>query len=106
MQRAWNVWRFNGDATITTKANHCLPAIITEEQFSNEELAIALLNPSLRYDPQTLRLGAAMLGAEENDPEKIARLAKHERCESVVRYVAKAGRRFEPNNARHSHCFW
>src|SRR6266581_4515156 len=35
---------------------------------------------------------------EENDPEKIARLAKHERCESVVRYVAEAGRRFEPNN--------
>ncbi len=74
------------------------PAIITEEQFSNEELAIALLNPSLRYDPQTLRLGAAILGAEENDPEKIALLAKHERCESIVRYVAEAGRRFEPNN--------
>src|SRR5258705_233118 len=68
------------------------------EQFSNEELAIALLNPALRYHPQTLRLGAAILGAEENDPEKIARLAKYERCERVVRYVAEAGRRFEPNN--------
>ena len=74
------------------------PASVTEDQFSNEELAIALLNPALRYHPQTLRLGAAMLGAEGNDPEKIARLAKHERCESVVRYVAAAGQRFEPNN--------
>jgi hypothetical protein len=76
-----------------------LPSVsITEEQFSDEETAIALLNPALRYHPQTLRLGAAMLGAEGNDPEKIARLAKHERCESVVRYVAEAGRRFEPGN--------
>src|SRR5712691_6794919 len=29
-------------------------------RFSNVELAIALLNPSLRYDPQSIRLGAAM----------------------------------------------
>jgi len=74
------------------------PASVNEEQFSNEELAIALLNPALRYHAQTLRLGAAMVGAENNDPEKIARLAKYERSESVVRYVAEAGRRFEPDN--------
>src|SRR5207302_9858764 len=52
----------------------------------------------LRYHPQTLRLGAAMLGAEGNDPEKIAQLAKYELSEGIVRYVAEAGRRFEPNN--------
>jgi hypothetical protein len=73
-------------------------AAVTEEQFSNEELAIALLNPALRYHPQTLRLGAAMLGADGNDPEKIARLAKYELCEGIVRYVVEAGRQFEPNN--------
>ena len=61
-------------------------------------MAIALLNPALRYHPQTLRLGAAILGSEPNEPQEIARLAKYERCESVVRYVAEAGRRFEPNN--------
>ena len=74
------------------------PAGVTGDQFSNEELAIALLNPALRYHPQTLRLGAAMLGAEGNDPETIARLAKHERCEGVVHYVAASGKRFEPQN--------
>jgi hypothetical protein len=74
------------------------PAKINEEQFSNEELAIALLNPALRYHPQTLRLGAAMLGAEGNDPEKLARLAKYELAESIVRYIAEAGQRFEPEN--------
>ena len=71
---------------------------ISTEQFSTAELAISLLNPALRYSPQTLRLGAAMLSALDNEPEKIARLAKWERCKSVVRYVAEAGRKFEPQN--------
>ena len=39
-----------------------------------------------------------MLGSEGAEPEKIAWLAKYERCESVVRYVGEAGRRFEPHN--------
>ena len=78
------------------------PAETTEtEEFSNEELAIALLNLALRYHPQTLRLGAAMLGAEDNDPQLVAYLAKTERSERIVRYVAQAGLRFEPGNS-----FW
>ena len=74
------------------------PPHVSTEQFSNAELAIALLNPALRYNPQTLRLGAAMLSAEGNSPEQIARLAVMERCEAVVRYVAEAGQKFEPQN--------
>ncbi len=81
---------------------HCGEALppdhVDESQFSNEELALALLNPALRYDPQTLRFGAAMLGAEGTDAAKIAWLAKLERGEPVVRYVAQAGQRFEPQN--------
>jgi hypothetical protein len=74
------------------------PLDVSTEAFSNAELAIALLNPALRYSPQTLRLGAAMLSAEGNEPAKIVRLAIMERCEAVVRYVADAGRKFEPQN--------
>ena len=74
------------------------PPHISVEAFSNAELALALLNPALRYHPQTLRLGAAMLSADGNSPEKIARLAKLERGEAVVRYVAEAGEKFEPQN--------
>src|SRR5438552_2932195 len=52
-----------------------LPAsTITEKEFSNEELAVALLNPALRYHPQTIRLGAAVLGADGNEVAEIARL--------------------------------
>ena len=74
---------------------------ISRKKFSDAELAISLLNPALRYDPQTLRLGAAMLSSAENDPSILARMAKMECCESVVRYVALAGQRFEPGNS-----FW
>ena len=77
------------------------PTHVTVDQLSNEDLAIALLNPALRYDPQTLRLGAAMLGAEGNDAARLTRLAKLERCESLVRYVANAGLKYEPDNS-----FW
>ncbi len=73
-------------------------ATVSRSDLSDSELALALLNPALRYDPRTLRLGAAMLGAASNDPEDLARQARLERCEQVVSYVAHAGRRYEPDN--------
>ena len=48
--------------------------LATPEQFSNEELAMALLSIALPYSPHSIRCGAAMLGAPE------------------------AGRKFEPDN--------
>ena len=75
--------------------------LATEEEFSNEDLALALLSTALRYDPHSLRCGAAMLGAEGNDPQRLARRAVMERCVTPVRHVAEAGRRFEPE-----HAFW
>ncbi len=74
------------------------PSQVTLSQFSNAELAIALLNPAMPYDPQTVRLGAAMLSAHGNAPEEIAHLAVMERCEALVRYISEAGRGFEPDN--------
>lgn len=75
-----------------------LPDPVSRAKFSDGELALALLNPALRYDPQTVRLGAAMLGSAGNDPEELARRTLEERCELVVSYVAQAGRKFEPEN--------
>jgi hypothetical protein len=80
------------------KGEALAPIAVSTSKFSNAELAIALLNPALRYNPWTLRLGAAMLGATGNSPKEIALLAAMERCEAVVRYVAEAGRKFEPQN--------
>ncbi len=74
------------------------PAPVSQSEFSNEQLAIALLNPSLRYHPQTIRLGAAMLGARGTAASTITHFARMERCEAIVRYVALAGSRYEPEN--------
>jgi hypothetical protein len=72
--------------------------LASEGEFSNEELAIALLSTALRCDPHSIRCGAAMLGAEENSPRRLARLAVMERCVAPVRHVAEAGQHFEPEN--------
>ena len=74
-----------------------VPAV-SESDFSNEELAVALLSPCLAYSPHTIRVGAAMLGATGNDITLLARLAVAERCVTQIRYVAGAARQFEPNN--------
>src|SRR5271165_4169943 len=75
--------------------------LVPESEFSDEELAIALLSPALPYEPHSIRCGAAMLGANSNDSRRLARLAVMERAVLPVRYVAEAGRRFEPEQG-----FW
>lgn len=72
--------------------------LTTVEDLPDDELAITLLSPGLRYDPHSIRCGAAMLGAEGNCPRRLARLAVMERSVVPVRHVAEAGRRFEPQN--------
>ena len=72
--------------------------LASESALSNEELAIALLCVALPYDPRSIRCGAAMLGADGNSPEMLVRQTILERSEMPVRYVALAGRKFEPEN--------
>jgi len=66
--------------------------------FSNEEIAIALMSLSLPYSLNRLRMAAAMLGAENISSVVILRLARHERCEKIVRYIAECAARVEPDN--------
>ena len=75
--------------------------LLSQAQFSNEELALALLSIAGAYEPHSIRCGAAMLSAEGNAPVNLARLAVWERSETVVCYVAECGAKFEPKNA-----FW
>lgn len=72
--------------------------LVSSLDFSNEELALALLTIAAPYDPHAIRCGAAMLGTVGNDVATLARLAAWERSEAVVRYVAECGRKFEPAN--------
>ena len=72
--------------------------LVPQASLSNEELAIALLNCAGSYSTHSIRCGAAMLGAIGNDPGLIAKLAIWERSQSVVRFVAECGRKFEAQN--------
>jgi hypothetical protein len=74
------------------------PPSVAEFLFSNEELAVALLSPNQPYSPHTIRVGAAMLGAQSNNPDTLATLAQVEGCDKVVRYVAQAATQFEADN--------
>jgi hypothetical protein len=71
---------------------------VSESHLSNEELAIALLSSSQPYSPHTIRVGAAMLGAQGNDPATLAGLARTEGCEAAVCYIAQSALKFEPDN--------
>lgn len=92
VRRGCDYYRGSGSST---------EVLVSPERFSDEELALALLHPSQPWDPQALRLGAAMLGAVGNEPARLARLARMERAEPILRHIAEAGRRFEPGNG-----FW
>lgn len=90
-----------GDETMTLREEPAAaepPCAATLEQFSNEELAIALLSLGLPDSQHRLRVGAAMLAANGNCASEVTRLAVRERCVSVVRHIAKHGRSVEPEN--------
>ncbi len=61
-----------------------------------EVLAIALLHPHLPYNPQRLRIGAAMLAFPGLNASTIARLARQERATPIVRYITQAAAHCEP----------
>jgi hypothetical protein len=71
---------------------------ITRAQLSDEELAMALLSIAAPYSPQSLRVGAAMSSGPQIDAARLAWLARLERSEVVLRYIAECGARYEPAN--------
>ncbi|GEP42626.1 hypothetical protein BGE01nite_19170 [Brevifollis gellanilyticus] len=71
---------------------------MTETEFPNEKLALALLTIANRYEPWLIRVGAMLLSHTDNDVRQIARHTRLERSESVIREIALAGQRYEPEN--------
>ncbi len=71
---------------------------VTEREFSNEKLALALLTIANRYEPWLIRVGAMLLSHIDNDVHQIARQTRLERSEAVIREIALAGQRYEPEN--------
>lgn len=69
---------------------------INPTNFTNGELAIALMSPTLPYSLTRLRMAGAMLAAESVTASEILRLARLERCESIVRHIAECAYKVEP----------
>ena len=65
---------------------------------SAEELSVALASLSFPYSQLRLRMAAAVLATHGNLPERLARLARRERCEAVFVYIARCGAKVEPEN--------
>ena len=90
-----------GDSVANSTEATKLSEISFDRTFTNEELAVALLSPAIPYSMQRLRMSAAIMAADGNDPKAVARLAKWERSESIVRHIASCGHQVEPD-----HPFW
>ncbi len=88
----------HGDSRIECNPSSTSPQNGADGELSNEELAIALLSPAAPYSQQRIRIGAAMLAADGNQPESLADLALRERTGSIVRYIAECGHDVEPEN--------
>lgn len=71
---------------------------VKPDQFSNEELAVALLSQAFNPSARMIRLAAALMGAQGMDTSAISELASVERCVPLVAYIAQCGKRFEPQN--------
>ena len=87
-----------GDASPSDTGQSDISPPINTAQFSNAELALALLSPCLEKSQIRLRVGAAMLAATGNTIEEVARLALRERSEAIVRHIAECGHDVEPDN--------
>lgn len=76
------------------------PTMIAENASSltNEELAIALINPAAPYSLNRIRMAAALMAEEGISAAQIIRLARMERCEAIVRHIAMCGAKVEPAN--------
>jgi hypothetical protein len=74
------------------------PAKIAENASSltNEELAIALINPAAPYSLNRIRMAAAIIAGEGISASRILHLARMERCEAIVRHIAMSGAKVEP----------
>ena len=70
------------------------------EKLTDEEVGVGLCLGQLTYDPLNIRIGAELLSAESCRPKAIAFLARQERCETVIGYVARCGAKVEPENQK------
>ncbi len=69
------------------------------DQFSNEELVIAICQPQNRDRPQWLRAAAELIAGKNLDSKKLIALAKRERCTRILAELSKQALIAEPDHS-------
>lgn len=69
------------------------PAVLTDE-----ELAMAMLSAAQAYDPRLIRCAVQLLSGPGIDAGRVLRLARQERCLSVLRHAARAAQGVDTDN--------
>jgi hypothetical protein len=57
----------------------------------DDELAILLISGESAYDPLAIRCAAQLARSKRVDPRRLARLARLEKADRVLRHIARAG---------------
>jgi hypothetical protein len=65
------------------------------ERFTDAELGMAMISGAQDYDPQLMRCAAQLLSGPDLDPGILVRLARMERCERVLAYIAVQARQWD-----------
>lgn len=69
---------------------------VSKSDYSNADLAVALISPELETSLLRQRMASALLSSLEVDADKIALLAQREDCADLVRWIAMCGQEVEP----------
>ena len=72
--------------------------VVSRADFSNAELAVALLSPHWPASLLRQRMGAAMLSAPDVQAAGLVPLAIQENCGGIVRYISDCATQVEPEN--------
>ena len=65
------------------------------DRFTDAELGIAMISGAQDYDPQLIRCAAQLLSGPDLGPGTLVRLAKMERCEPVLAYIAAQAKQWD-----------
>jgi hypothetical protein len=65
------------------------------DQLPDAELGMAMISGAQEYDPQLMRCAAQLLSGPHLAMETLVRLARMERCEPVLGYIAEQARKWD-----------
>jgi len=73
-----------------------------DKQLSDAELAIAMISAAQKNDPRLIRCAAQLISGPHINARNLVRLARMERCEALLLYIARHAHEWDTNHTE----FW